>query len=139
MGDKNPCEMADLCPAPEKSHLLLCLLLSHPCNLVLRSEVNHTPVLLVEDLKNPVLPMEFQHLDDRGLGPVTACWKILVSMLLLQMWSLDMPGLLSSLVVNLQTLGSWAEGGSGKGELLQAKVRTKEETSWHLQSRTASS
>lgn len=60
-------------------------------------------------------------------------------MLLLQMWSLDTSGLHFSLAVNLQTLGRRGEGGSGGGELLQVKVRTKEETSWHLQAMPASS
>lgn len=36
------------------------------------------PALLMEDLKNPVLPAEPQRLDDKGLGAAIARWKILV-------------------------------------------------------------
>lgn len=104
VGDKNPFGVADLCPAPAKSHFLLCLLLSQPLSLALRSEVSHTPALLMENLKNLALPVESQRLDDRGLGAAIACWKIIVSMLLLQTWSLDTSGLHSSLVANMQTL-----------------------------------
>lgn len=62
-----------------------CLLLSHPLNLALRSEVSHIAALLMEDLEYPTLTMESQPLDYGGLGAVIACWKILASMLLLQM------------------------------------------------------
>ena len=113
--DKNPFVVADLCPTPAKSHLLLCLLLSHPLNLALRSEVSHTPALLMEDLKNAALPVESQQLHDRGLGAAIDGWEILVSVLLLQMWSLDTSGLHSLLVVNLQTLGREGRGRLRKG------------------------
>lgn len=75
----------------QKSPICPCLLLSHPLSLALRSEVNHTAALLVEDLEYPTLTV-----DCRGMGVVIACWKILVSMLLLQICSLDRSGLHSS-------------------------------------------
>lgn len=84
MGDKNPFRVADLCPAPAKSDLPLCLLLSHPLSLALRSDVSHTAALFMEDLEYPTLVVLSQLLDYGGLGLVTACWKALVSMLLLQ-------------------------------------------------------
>lgn len=67
--------VADLCSAPAKSHLLLCLLLSHPLSLALRSEVRPTAALLVEGLEYPTLTVVSQLLDYRGFGVVLACWK----------------------------------------------------------------
>lgn len=105
VGDKNPFRVSDLCPAPAKSHLSLHLLLSHPLSLALRSEVSPTAARLMEGLENPTLTVVSQLLDYRGLGGVLACWKTLVSMLLLQMWSLGRSGLHSSLAAALGTLG----------------------------------
>lgn len=65
------------------------------------SEVSHTAALLMEDLEYPTFTVVSQPLGYRGLGLVIACWKVFVSMLPLQMWSLARSGLHSSLVIAL--------------------------------------